>query len=59
MQQSQDGPLYILRGHRLQFLKNIVFLSLKKINFLWADSADPDEKTHYAALQLGHHCLQK
>ena len=39
---SQDGPLYILRGQRLYFPKNVVFLSLK-IDFVLANYADPDE----------------
>ena len=34
--------------------KNIVFL---KINYVLANSADPDEKQHYAAFHLGLHCL--
>ena len=37
VQLHQDGPLYILRGHRLKF-PNIVFLS-PKINFVLANSA--------------------
>ena len=52
---SQDGPLYILRGHRLIFPKNIVF-------FLWssivlANRAETDEMLHYATFHLGLHCL--
>ena len=39
---SQDGPLYILRGQRLYFPKNVVLLSLK-IDFVLANYADPDE----------------
>ena len=50
--------MYILRGHRLYFEKNIVFLSLK-INIVLANSADPDEMLHYAPFQLGLHCLLK
>ena len=34
------------------------FLSLK-INFILANSADPDERLHYAAFHLGLHCLLK
>ena len=36
--------------------KNIVFHSLK-IDFVFANSADPDEMPHYAAFHLGIHCL--
>ena len=47
---SQDGPLYmyihVLWGHRLQFPKNIVFLSLK-IDFVLSKSVDPDEMPHF------------
>ena len=50
----QDGALYILRGNRLLFLNNIIFLSLQ-INFVLANSADSDEMLHY----LGLHRLQK
>ena len=49
---KQDGPLYILRDDRLQFQKNIAFLSLK-INFVLANSSYPDD----AAFHLGFHCL--
>ena len=34
--------IYILRGQRLYFPKNVAFLSLK-INFVLANYADPDE----------------
>ena len=37
---------------------NIVFLSLK-INFVLANSADPDEMPHNVAFLLGLHCLPK
>ena len=40
------------------FQKKIVFLSLK-INFVLANSADPDEMPHHVAFHLGLHCLQK
>ena len=49
----------ILRCHRLQFSKiNIEFLSLK-VDFVLANSADPDEMLHYVAFHLGLHCLPK
>ena len=53
-----DGPLYILRGHRLKFPKNIVFISLK-LDFIFAKSAYPDEMLRNAAFHLGLHCLPK
>ena len=40
------------------YLKNIVFLSLT-IDFVLANSADPDEMSHYAPFHLGHRCLSK
>ena len=40
--------MYILRGHRLSFPKNIVFHSLK-IAFVLANNADPDEMPPHAA----------
>ena len=39
--------IYILRGQRLSFPKN-VFLSLK-IDIVLANYADPDEKSHHMA----------
>ena len=38
--------------------KNIIFLSLKVV-FILANSADPDEMLHHAAVHLGLHCLPK
>ena len=55
---SQDGPLYILRGHRLYFPEYIVFLSLE-IDFVLENSADPDEMAHHAAFYQGLTCLPK
>ena len=46
----------IYRGVIGYNFKNIVFLSLK-INFVLANSVDPDEMTYYAAFHLGLHCL--
>ena len=43
-------------GYNLK--KNIVFLNLK-INFILANSADPDEMPPYAAFHQGLHCLLK
>ena len=42
----------------LSFQKNIVFLSLK-IDFVLANSADPDEMLCFAAFHLGPQCLSK
>ena len=50
--------MYILRGHKLQFPKNVVFLSLK-IFFLLANSVGPDEMLHYTAFHLGLYCFVK
>ena len=38
--------------------KMIIILSLK-INFVLANSVDPDEMLHYPAFHLGLHCLPK
>ena len=56
IQLSQDGPLYILRGCRLYFPKNIIFLS-QKTDFVLANNVDPDEMQSFAAFHLGLHCL--
>ena len=58
IQYAWDSPLYISRGVRLQFAKNIVFFCLK-IFITFTNSVDPDEMQHYAAFHLGLHCLQK
>ena len=58
MQYSQDDLLYVLRGHRLYFPKNIFFLSLK-INFALANSVVPIERLHHVAFHLALHCLTK
>ena len=47
-----------IEGRQIIVSKNIVFLSLK-IDFVLANSADPDEMLHYAAFHLGLHCLPK
>ena len=51
-------PLYNLRGHKLQFPHEKVFLSLK-IVFVLANSADLDKIPHYVAFHMGLHCLAK
>ena len=40
------------------YVFNTVFLSLK-IDFVLANSADPDEMPHYASFHLCLHCLSK
>ena len=50
--------MYISRGVRLYFFKNIVFFRLK-IFFTFTNSVDSDEMQHNAAFHLGLHCLQK
>ena len=52
---SHDDPLYILRGHRLKFLKNNIVVIFLKIYSALANSADPDEKQLSAAFHLGLH----
>ena len=47
-----------IEGSQVIISKNIEFLSLK-IDFVLANSADPDEMPHYAAFHLGLHCLPK
>ena len=46
-----DGPLYILRGHRLLFPHRSVFLLLK-ILFVIANSVDPDEMPHNVFINM-------
>ena len=41
-----------------ELTKNIAFLTLK-IDFVLANSTDPDEILHDAAFYSGHHCLPK
>ena len=47
-----------IKGSQVILSKQFIFLSLK-INFVLANSVDPDEMTHYAAFHLGLHCFQK
>ena len=49
--------MYISRGVRLYFVKNVLFCL--KIFFTFTNSVDPDKMQHYAAIHLGLHCLQK
>ena len=46
-----------IKGSQVIISKNI-FLSLK-VDFVLANSADPDEMLHYVAFHLGCHCLPK
>ena len=50
-----ECPLYILRVTDYDFQINIIFISLM-IDLVLVNSADPDEKLHYAS---DLHCLQK
>ena len=50
--------IYIEGSKVIIFKKKIVFLSVK-INFVLANSADPDEMPHKAAFHQGLHCLPK
>ena len=54
IQLSWNGPLYVLRDHKLWFKKK-KFFSVK-IDFVLANSADPDEMLHSVALHLGLLC---
>ena len=44
-----------IEASQVENFKNIAFLSLK-IDFVSANSAEPDEMQHYAAFHLGLHC---
>ena len=50
--------MYIAGSQVIISPKIIVFICLK-IDFVFANSADPDEMLHYAAFHLGLHCLPK
>ena len=52
-----DRPLYIFRGHRLYIFFKCCIFSLN-INFVLANSADPDEMVHCAALLKYVHKVQ-
>ena len=54
---KNNGPFYNSRGHRLQFLNKIDFF-FSEDHFVLANSVDPDEMPHFAALNLGLLCLQ-
>ena len=56
-----DCPFCIFKGTQVKVSKinYDVFLSLKVVLILIANSADPDELQHYAAFHLGLHCLPK
>ena len=47
-----------IEGSQVIISKNILFFSLK-VDFVLANSADPDEMPHYVAFHLSFHCLQK
>ena len=52
------APLYLPRGHRLEFLNQDTLQSLKIVIIL-ANSVDSYEMLQYATFHLGLHCLQK
>ena len=54
---KRGDPLVKLRGHRLKFTNNVVFLS-QKTDFVLENSEGPDEMAYSVAFQLGLHCLQ-
>ena len=58
---GSDGPLYILRGHRLLFQNKIhvLYFFPRRLIFVCANSVDPDEMPHYVAFHLGLRCLPK
>ena len=51
-------PIVYIEGSQAIISKNVIFLSLK-IDFILANSADPDEMSPYAAFHLGLHGLPK
>ena len=51
-------PIVYIEVSQATIFKKILFHSLK-INFVLANSADPDEMPHYAAFHLGLCCLLK
>ena len=52
---GQDGPLYIIKGSQVIVSKYNAFLS-QRVDFVLANSAEPDEMLHYAAFHLGLLC---
>ena len=55
---NTHGIVHCIYTEGLQVIisKNIVFISLKS-DFVLANSVDPDEMLHYAAIHQGLHCL--
>ena len=53
-----EWSIIYIEGSQVIISKNIVFLSLR-IDFVLANSADPDEMPHYVAFHQGLHCLSK
>ena len=51
-------PIVYIEGSLVILFKNIIFISLK-IDFVLANSAEPDEMPHHAAFHLGLYCLPK
>ena len=54
---TSGWSIVYIEGSHVKFQKqNIIFLSLK-IDFVSANSTDPDEMSLYVAFHLGLHCL--
>ena len=51
---SQDGILYILRGHRLYISRKYC-----RVDFVIANSSDHDDMPYFSAFYLGLHYLSK
>ena len=57
---NSGWSIVYIEGSQVIISKNILFLSLRlNIDFVLANSTDPDEMQHNAAFQLGLHCLSK
>ena len=56
---TTHNKVRMIKGSQVVISKqNVVFQSLK-IDFVLANSVNPDEMTHYATFHLGFHCLTK
>ena len=51
-------PKYMYQGSKVIISKIIISISLKS-DFVLANSANPDEMSHYAVFYLELHCLPK
>ena len=55
---NMERPIVYIKVTGYNFTPKILFLSLMIVVVL-ENSVDPDEMPHYAAFQLGLHCLPK